>query len=134
MPLFKRTSAPKPPPEISIDLPSGEGVERGARATLLQGKAAIKGTLFLTNRRIMFEAERGDTRWLVVPYGEVRSAGVFPAPNVAMGRPGRRPPCLFIETTKGEHVWLSFGDKEQREWTPLIEQYAAAAREDTPLE
>ena len=130
MPLFKRESAPKPPPEISIDLPSGEVVERGTRATLLQGKAAIKGTLFLTNRRIMFEAERGEARWLTVPYAEVRSSGVFPAPNIAMGRPGRRAPCLFVETTKGEHVWLNFGDKDQQEWAPVIEAHAAAAVSD----
>ena len=83
MPLFKRSTPPKPPPAISIDLPPGEEVERGTRATLLHGKASHRGVLFMTNRRLMFEAGKGEARWLVVPYAEVKAASVFPAPRTS---------------------------------------------------
>ena len=87
--------------------------ERGAQATLLQGKTAMRGALYMTNRRLMFQATKGDARWLVVPFDEVKSAGVYPAPRATMGAPGASARSLFIETTKGEHVWWSFDAKEQ---------------------
>ena len=70
MPLFKRK--PRPAPLIPDDaLKPGEEVERSVRATLLQGKTAIKGGVYMTNRRLLFQAEKGEARWLVVPYDEI---------------------------------------------------------------
>lgn len=135
MPIFKRKPRdeqpqpqPKPPPRISIDLPAGEEVERGVNAELIQGGRGLDGTLFMTNRRLMFEAKKGDARWMVVPFDEMRAAGIYPAPSAAMGVPSNRRHCLFIETTKGEHVWWNFGDKEERAWLPLVQARIDAAR------
>ena len=88
MPIFRRK--PKPPPAISIELPSGEEVERTVAAELLRGKSVLRGVLFLTNRRLMFEAQRGDARWMIVPYDEVQSAALYPAPNPHLGGPPSR--------------------------------------------
>ncbi len=125
MPLFGRK--PKPPPPPSIDLPPGEEVERATKATLLLGKEAMKGVLHMTNRRLLFEAEKGDTKWMVVPFDEVRNAGLYPWPGATMGMPSSRQQCLFVETTKGEQVWWDFGEKDEGEWLPLVQQHAAAA-------
>jgi len=122
MPLFKRTPKSVAPP--SIDLPPGEEVERATAVTLLHGKTAIKGRLFMTNRRLMFEAAKGDARWMVLPYGEVASAGLYRA----MHAPGATGRCLAIETTKGEQVWWWFGEKEEQVWLPLVRERAQAAR------
>ena len=124
MRIFKRSSetkAPKPPPAISIELPPGEEIERGVNAELIQSGRGIDGTLFMTNRRLMFEAKKGDARWLTVPYAEMKSAGLYPAPSTTMGIPSNRRQCLFVETTAGEHVWWNFGDKEEREWLPIVQ-------------
>lgn len=126
MPIFRRK--PKPPPAISIELPSGEEVERALVADLLRGKTAVRGALFMTNRRLMFEARRGEARWMIVPYDEVKSAGLYPAPNLHVGAPASRRQCLFIETTKGEQVWWDFGVQDEREWLPLVQEKAQAAR------
>lgn len=126
MPLFRRK--PKPPPRISIELPSGEVVERAVVAELLRGKIAMRGALFMTNRRLMFEAKRGDARWMIVPYGEVKSAGLYPAPNLHLGAPAGRRQCLHIETTKGEQVWWDFGERDEREWLPVVQAKAEAAQ------
>ena len=97
-------------------------------AELLYGKRAMRGTLFMTNRRLMFEAQRGDARWMIVPYDEMKSAGLYPAPERAMGVPSSRRQCLCVETTKGEHVWWDFGDKDEREWLPIVKERADTAR------
>lgn len=128
MPIFRRK--PKPPPVISIELPSGEEVERAVIAELLHGKAVKKGALFMTNRRLMFETEQGDARWMIVPYAEVTTAGLYPAPNPHLGGPPSRRQCLCIETTKGEQVWWDFGEKDEREWLPLVQAKAEEARAD----
>jgi hypothetical protein len=125
MPLFRRT--PKPAPPIPVDLPSGEACDRGIKATLIQGKAVIKGSLYLTNRRLMFYADRGEARWMTVPFDEVKSAGIYPAPRATMGAPGASAPSFFVETTKGEHVWWSFDQKTQGEWLPLVRERVEAA-------
>jgi hypothetical protein len=124
MRLFGRKPKPLRPP--SVELPSGEEVERATKATLLYGKQTIKGILHMTNRRLLFEAEKGDTKWMVVPFDEVKSAGLFPAPGVTMGAPSGRRQLLAIETTKGEQVWWDFGEKEEREWVPLVQAKARA--------
>ena len=129
MPIFRRR--PKPPPVISIELPSGEEIERAIAAELLQGKSVKHGALFMTNRRLMFEALRGDARWMIVPYGEVKSAGLYPAPNPHLGGAPSRRQCLCIETTKGEQVWWNFGDKDEREWLPLVLARVDAAEAST---
>ena len=120
MRLFRR--APKPPPALTADLPGGETPERSVRTTLIQGKTAMKGSLFLTVSRLLFEADRGDARWLSVPFAEVKASGIYPAPQGTAGRPmGVGPKCLFIETTSGEHVWYAFDQKEQAEWLALVQ-------------
>lgn len=126
MPIFRR--APKPAPPIPAELPSGEEVERSIRATLIQGKATMKGSLYLTSRRLMFHGERGNARWLVVRFDEVKSAGVYPAPRATMGAPGASPRALFIETTRGEHVWCAFDQKAQDEWLPIIRDRVTSAQ------
>jgi hypothetical protein len=133
MRLFGRK--PKPLPSPSADLPSGEEVQRATKATLLQGKDAIKGILHMTNRRLLFEANKGDARWMVVPFAEIKSAGLYPAPSMTMGAPSSRRQCLAVETTKGEQVWWDFGEKDEREWLPVVKEQAAAAapaEEDDP--
>ncbi len=125
MRLFGRKAAPVPPP--SAGLPSGEEVERSVAATLIQGKSALQGALYLTNRRLLFEARTGEARWMIVPYADVKSAGLFPRPHVPMGRPSARGQCLVVETTDGEHVWWEFAARDEREWLPLVQQKAAAA-------
>jgi hypothetical protein len=119
MPLFRRTPKPVAPP--TVDLPSGEDVERGVKARLLYGKEQIKGTLHMTNRRLLFEAEKGETRWMIVPYDEITSAGLYPWPGATMGLPSSLRQCLVVQTAKGEQVWWDFGEKEEREWLPLVQ-------------
>ena len=121
MPLFKRTPKPVPPP--SVELPFGEEVERGTDALLIHGKTQIRGVLHMTNKRLMFEARKGDTRWMVVPFGEIKSAGL----HRAMHASGLRGRCLAIETTKGEQVWWSFNEKDEQAWLPLVKAHAEAA-------
>ncbi len=131
MRLFGRKAKPAPP--LPADLPPGEEVERGVRAMLLYGKTAIKGSLYMTNRRLMFYADRAEARWLIVAYDEVKSAGLYPAPGAAMGMPTGRAQCLFVETTKGEQVWWDFGTEEERAWVTTVQgraQAAAAAGDD----
>ena len=120
---------PKPPAPPSVELPSGEEVERATRATLLFNKDAKDGVLHMTNRRLMFEAHKGDARWMIVPYDELKSAGLYAWPGAAMGRPSSRQQCLVVETTKGEQVWWDFGEKEEREWLPLVREKIPAAGE-----
>jgi hypothetical protein len=122
MPVF----GGKPRP-LSIDLPPGEEAERSVRATLLQGRTAMKGTLHMTNRRVMFEAEKGEARWMIVPYADVRSAGLYPYPGATMGIPSSRNQCLVVETVKGEQVWWDFGAKDEREWLLLVQAHVTAA-------
>lgn len=125
MPLFGRKPKVLPPP--SAALPSGEEVERAVEATLLQGKIAVKGRLYLTNRRLVFEAKKGETRWMVVPFAEVKSAGLYPWPHVPMGMPSSRRQCLVVQTTSDEQVWWDFGERDEREWLPLVQQKMTAA-------
>ncbi len=126
MRLFRRSPKPVPPP--SAALATGEEVERAVRATLLQGKAALAGRLFMTDRRLLFEADKGDARWMSVPFDEVKSAGLYPFPRTAMGAPGSRGQSLFVETTKGEQVWWDFAARDEQAWLPLVRERAQAAR------
>ncbi|MEX2247580.1 MAG: GRAM domain-containing protein [Dehalococcoidia bacterium] len=125
MPLFGRK--PKPPSPPSVELPAGEEIEQATRATLLQGKSAMSGKLYLTNRRLLFEAEKGEARWMIVPYSEVRSAGLYPWPGATMGAPRSRQQCLCVETAQGEQVWWDFGEKEERAWLPLVQAHIGVA-------
>jgi hypothetical protein len=131
MPLFKRKPRPpnplKPP---SVGLPPGEEVERSERATLLQGKARIKGALYLTNKRLLFEGEKGEARWMVVPFEEAKSAGLFPFPGTPMGIPSSLQQCLCVVTTKGEQVWWDFNEQAEREWLPLVQEKLANSDQD----
>ena len=125
MPLFRRKPRPVPPP--SAELPSGEEIERSVEATLIRGKTAMRGALYMTNRRLLFEARSGDARWMSVPWNEVKSPGVYPRPNTPMGTARFGSRSLFIETTAGEHIWWDFDDREEAEWLPLVQERAAAA-------
>ena len=118
MPLFRRSAKPPPPP--SVDLPSGEEVERAVKATLLYGKQQIKGVLHMTNRRLMFEAPKGEARWMIVPYDEMRAVGLYRWPGAPMGLPSSLAQCLVVETTKGEQVWWDFDERAEQEWLPLV--------------
>jgi hypothetical protein len=119
MPLFRRKPKPaKPLPPPSEGLHAGEEIERNTKATLLQGKDAIDGVLHMTDRRLMFEAHKGEARWMIVPYDEIKSAGIYPFQRYA--GPSSRARCLVVETTQGEQVWWDFGDEEQ-EWLPLVQ-------------
>jgi hypothetical protein len=127
VPLFRRKPRPVPPP--SAELPSGEEIERAVEATLVQGKTAMRGSLYMTNRRLLFEARAGDARWLTVPWVEVKSAGLYPRPNMPMGAHGLGRTSLFVETTAGEQVWWDFGDRDEQEWLPLVRERAIDAAE-----
>lgn len=128
MPLFRRK--PKEIGRPSAPLPPDEAVERGTEATLLQGKEAMKGRLWLTNYRLLFEAKKGRARWMVVPFKEVRSAGLYPWSRGGLGGgPASRQQCLMVETTLGEQVWWDFGEQEEREWLPLVQERIPAAHE-----
>ena len=132
MPIFSRK--PKAPPELPVQLPIGERCDRAVRATLTQGKQSMAGALYLTNRRLMFYAAKGEARWLTVPFDEVKTAGVYPSPRGHIGAPGAGGPALFVETTNGEHVWFAFDRKAQDAWLADVrkraEEAAAATAED----
>lgn len=123
MPLFG--SKPRP---LSIELPSGEAAEQAVRATMLEKTRALKGTLHMTNRRLMFEADKGDARWMIVPYHEITTCGLYRWPGATMGMPSSRSQCLVVETTDGEQVWWDFGEKEERAWLPLVEAHVSRAK------
>lgn len=129
MPLFGRKRPPVTPP--SQELPSGEDVERAVRAELLHGKTVISGSLFLTNRRMLFEAEKGDLRWMSVPFDEMRSVGLYRWPRATMGNPASVHLCLAVETTNGEQVWWNFGDRDEQEWLPIVKQRIESAATDS---
>ena len=119
MPLFGRKPKPLPPP--SAELPAGEEVERATRATLLYTKQAVDGVLHMTNRRLMFEARKGEAKWLIVKFEEMKSAGLYAWPGASMGMPSSRNQCLVVQTADGEQVWWDFGEKDEREWLPLLQ-------------
>lgn len=128
IPFFgKKDEKPKPMSPPSAPLPPGEEVEQQTKATLLYGKEAMKGVLHMTNRRLLFEAQKGDAKWMSVPYGDVTSTGLYPWPGATMGRPSSRQQCLVVETAQGEQVWWDFGEKDEKEWLPLVQQHVAAA-------
>jgi hypothetical protein len=129
LPFFgKRDKAPKPMAPPTVALPPGEEVEQATKATLLYGKESKKGVLHMTNRRLLFEATKGDARWMSVPYDEITSAGLYPWPGAAMGMPSSRQQCLVVETAKGEQVWWDFGAKDEQAWLPIVQQHVASVR------
>jgi hypothetical protein len=117
-----------PPP--SSGLKDGEIVERNTKATLLQGKQDIKGVLHMTDLRLLFEADKGDARWMIVPYKEMTSAGIYPWQHSEFGGATSRARCLVVETTAGEQVWWDFGDQE-KEWLPFVQEKIAEHRQPT---
>ena len=126
MPLFKRK--PKPAEQVAppTDLKAGETVERSLKASLLYGTDKVKGSLYMTNQRLMFEAVQGDARWMIVPYEEMREVGLHRWHHAPMGRSSLSQ-CLCVVTTKGEQVWWDFDEHEEREWLPLVQAHLAAA-------
>jgi hypothetical protein len=79
------------------------------------------GILHMTDRRLMFEAAKGAARWMIVPYAEMTSAGLYRWPGAPMGLPASRQQCLVVETSLGEQVWWDFGEKDEKEWLPLVQ-------------
>jgi hypothetical protein len=132
IPFFGRKDGqpmqPKSMAPPSEPLPPGEEVEQATKATLLYGKNAMQGVLHMTNRRLLFEAKKGDTKWMSVPYGEITSSGLYPWPGATMGMPSSRQQCLVVETAQGEQVWWDFGERDEREWLPLVQQHVTSAR------
>ncbi|MEX2226126.1 MAG: hypothetical protein WEB52_06735 [Dehalococcoidia bacterium] len=129
IPFFgKKDRAPKPLAPPSMALPSGEEVKQATKATLLYGKQVKKGVLHMTNRRLLFEAEKGDAKWMSVPYADVTSTGLYPWPGATMGMPSSRQQCLVVETAQGEQVWWDFGEKDEKDWLPLVQQYVTSAK------
>lgn len=113
----------KPP---SVDLPAGETIERSVKATLLQGTVKVNGALYLTNRRVMFESEKGEARWMIVPFDEMREAGLYRWHHAPMGRSSLNQ-CLCVVTTKGEQVWWDFDEHAEREWVEELRGRVASA-------
>jgi hypothetical protein len=105
----------------STELPSGEEIERSVKATLLQGTEKIAGALYLTNKRLMFEAEKGEERWMIVPFEEIKEAGLYPWRHAPMGAPSSLRQCLFVQTEAGEQVWWDFDEQSEREWLPAVQ-------------
>jgi hypothetical protein len=128
MPLFGRKPKPLGPP--SAELPAGEEVERATKATLLYGRDEKKGVLHMTNRRMMFEAAKGDSRWMIVPYTDIKAAGLYRWPGAPMGRPSSKQQCLVVETVQGEQVWWDFDEKSEQEWLPLVQAKIPPAQEE----
>jgi hypothetical protein len=126
MPIFRRK--PKEAPTLekvappSMDLPSGETIERSVKAMLLLGTDKLAGRLYMTNRRLLFEADKGEARYMSVPYAEMREAGLYRWHHAPMGRSSLNQ-CLCAITTKGEQVWWDFGEHEEREWLPLVQAH-----------
>lgn len=112
----------KPP---SVDLPAGEMIERSIKATLLQGTTKVNGALYLTNRRLMFESEKGEARWMIVPFDEMREAGLYRWHHAPMGRSSLNQ-CLCVVTTKGEQVWWDFDEHAEREWVEALQRRIAS--------
>ena len=130
MPIFKRNPKPRtpnrlPPPEM--DLPDGEAIEYSEKATLLHGTAKISGRLYMTNRRVIFQADQGEAKWMIVPYDEVREAGLYRWHHAPMGRSSLNQ-CLCLVTTKGEQVWYDFNEQAEREWLPAVQSHLDAHR------
>lgn len=112
----------------SVEMPSGETIERSIKATLLQGTAKVNGALYLTNRRLMFESEKGEARWMIVPFEEMREAGLYRWHHAPMGRTSLNQ-CLCVVTTKGEQVWWDFDERAEREWVEVLQGRVAAPAE-----
>jgi hypothetical protein len=129
MRLFNRKPKPLPPP--SVELPAGEEIVQAVRAMLLNGADdRMRGVLHMTNRRLMFEAEKGEARWMIVPYDEMKAAGLYPWPGAPMGIPSSLRQCLVVTTTKGEQVWWDFDEKAEREWLPLVQAHIAPVKSE----
>jgi hypothetical protein len=111
-----------------MELPSGETIERSVKATLLLGTDKLPGRLYMTNRRLLFEADKGEARYMSVPYHEMREAGLYRWHHAPMGRSSLNQ-CLCAVTTKGEQVWWDFGEHEEQEWLPLVQGHIASQAE-----
>jgi hypothetical protein len=134
MPIFRRKA--KEPATLekvappAMELPSGELIERSVKATLLLGTDKLAGRLYMTNRRLLFEADKGEARYMSVPYDEMREAGLYRWHHAPMGRSSLNQ-CLCAVTTKGEQVWWDFGEHEEREWLPLVQEHVASETTQT---
>lgn len=126
MPIFRRKPKEPPSPEKvappSMELPSGETIERSVKATLLLGTDKMAGRLYMTNRRLLFEADKGEARYMSVPYDEMREAGLYRWHHAPMGRSSLHQ-CLCAVTTKGEQVWWDFNEHEEQAWLPLVQAH-----------
>lgn len=77
----------------------------------------------MTNRRLIFEADRGDARWLIVPLDEVAHARSYRT----LASAGFQ---LWVETTKGEQVPFSMSRRDAESWAEAIDEVRRRAEED----
>ncbi len=102
------------PPSCNAPLADGEAVLRGQRCVLVYRRERKRGALHLTNRRLMFEADRGDARWLIIPLDEISRAGAYRAPASTAYQ-------LWVETTKGEQAPFAMSRRDAEAWAQAIE-------------
>jgi hypothetical protein len=102
------------PPPCNAPLAEGETVVRGQRCTLLYGRERKRGVLHLTDRRVIFQAERGDARWLIIPLEDVARAGAYRTPGGAAFQ-------LWVETANGEHAPFAMARADAQAWAKAIE-------------
>jgi hypothetical protein len=101
-------------PPCNAPLAEGETILRGQRSVLVYGRERKRGALHLTTRRLIFEADRGGARWLIIPLEEVARAGAYRSPGSAACQ-------LWIETTKGEQAPFAMSRDQAQSWVEAIE-------------
>ncbi len=105
---------PNPPP-CNAPLSEGEAVLRGQPCALQYGRERKRGVLHLTNRRLIFEAERGDARWLIIPLDEVARAAAYRDMASTAFR-------LWVETTQGEQAPFLMPRRDAESWARAIDE------------
>lgn len=113
----------KEAPACNAPLETGEAIIRAQRCVLIYGRERKPGALHLTSRRLVFEADRGDARWLIVPRDEISSAGAY-----RLRAPGAF--HLWIRTAKGEEVVFALSRRDAEAWAEAI---GRAPGTDPPL-
>lgn len=101
-------------PACNAPLVEGETILRGQWCVLVYGRERKPGVLHLTDRRLIFEADRGDARWLIIPLDEVSRAGAYRA----LGSTGYQ---LWIETANGEHAPFAMSRRDAEAWVRAVE-------------
>lgn len=103
------------PPSCNAPLAEGETILRGQRCVLVYGRERKRGALHLTVHRLIFEADRGDARWLIIPLEEVARAGAYRA----LALTGYQ---LWVETADGEHAPFAMSRRDAEVWARAVEE------------